>query len=161
MKTGYYWLFLNLIILWGCQKETGNPTIDLVGSTDCKSMFKSDDGDSSDQDCIKYFYSDNVLTIKHLNAGFNCCPEEFLVDLQVSGDTLIIIEKEKSALCDCDCLFDLDFTLTDVDNRTWWIRVKEPYIHPPDQKEILFEVNLKKNPQGTWCVHRTGYPWGG
>ena len=159
MKTGYYWFFLIAVILNGCQKETGNPTIDLTGSTDCKSLFKSE-GEEGTQDCIEYVFSDNILTIKHVNAGFNCCPEEFIVNLAVNGDTLIITEREKESMCDCNCLFDLDYTLSDIARKTWWIRVKEQYVNPAEMDEIFFEANLRKDPEGSWCVKRTTYPWG-
>ncbi len=143
----------------GCNKEILDPTIKLDAATDCKQFLLDSSPNSTPvMDCIEYSYGDNTLVIRHVNAAFNCCPEELYVDLNISGDTLIIVEREKSSLCDCDCLYDLDYTLDHISKGTWWIRVKEPYLREADQ-EILFEVDLRREPEGNWCAERTKYPW--
>ncbi|MFH0762004.1 MAG: hypothetical protein V2A67_10930 [Bacteroidota bacterium] len=160
MKTLNLAVIVMILLLWGCDRETLQPAIQLDNATDCKGPeLKSIQGITTTQDCIQYEYQDNILTIKHVNAGFNCCPQGFNVNLAVSGDTLIISETENSSMCDCCCLFDLDYTLTDIGNRTWWIRVNEPYVQGPDEEKILFQVNLKLNPSGEKCFERSGYPW--
>ena len=160
MTTPNLTIIAMILLLWGCDRETLQPAIHFNDATDCKGLdTKSTQDIGTNQDCIQYDYQDNVMIIKHVNAGFNCCPEGFTVDLKVSGDTLIISESENSSLCDCSCLFDLDYTLTDIKKDTWWIKVNEPYLQGSDDQQILFQVNLNKNPAGEKCFERTQYPW--
>jgi len=160
MKTLNLTVIVMILLLWGCDRETLQPTIRFDDASKCEGPeLKSIQDIATTQDCIQYDYQDNVMTIKHVNAGFNCCPEGFNVCLTVSGDTLIISESENSSLCDCCCLFDLEYTLSDISSGTWWIKVNEPYLHGSDDEPILFTVNLKKNPSGEKCFARNSYPW--
>ena len=162
MKTRYLWLFFASLAVTGCDREgSADMSINLVGSSACKKDLKTATDQASDQDCIRYSWlAGDTLSIKHVNAGFNCCPDGFRVELKVDGDTLVITEAENSSLCDCDCLFDLNYTLTGVSKDTWWIRVKEPYVQQSGQKKILFRAELRKVAEGEICITRTGYPWG-
>jgi len=128
----------------------------------CKNLeLKANSDQASDQDCIRYAWlAGDTLSIRHVNAGFNCCPQGFKVKLAVIGDTLVITEAENSSLCDCNCLFDLNYHLTGISKGTWFIKVVEPYVQQPEQKKILFKAELKKDPSGEVCVTRNGYPWG-
>lgn len=160
MKTLNLTVIVMALLLLGCDRETLRPAIQFDEATDCKGTeLKAAQGIASTEDCIQYEYQDNILNITHINAGFNCCPEGFAVDLVVSGDTLIISESENSSLCDCCCLFDLSYTLTDISKDTWWIKVNEPYIQGSDEDKILFQVNLKQDPSGEKCYERNWYPW--
>lgn len=160
MKRELVFFLVLAVAFTGCKKEALNPGIRLDKSSECKDFnLKTDPEVGQDKDCIFYSYQDNILTIRHVNAGYNCCPEGFIIHLEVKGDTLLITEKEKSSLCDCNCLFDLDYTLSDIRKGTWWIRVDEQYIQTPEQEKILFEVDLKNEPEGQFCVQRDIYPW--
>lgn len=162
MKTFYQWLFIIILVIIGCDREGKVvPSVELTGSTDCKDIsLKAGAAHSSDQDCIQYKWLDgDTLNIKHVNAGFNCCPQGFRVALRVSGDTLIISESENSSLCDCSCLFDLDYTLTGISRGIWYIKVVEPYVQQAGEEKILFTANFKRIVEGEYCVTRTGYPW--
>jgi len=157
-----FFLGIGLIIaLLGCSRETLVPGISFTSGSTCKQFgLKSTEATPRNYDCIQYAYNDsNALSIKHINAGFNCCPGQFMVDLTVSGDTLIITEREESSLCDCNCLYDLEYKLTGIGERTWWIRVIEPYYNSNDAEAIVFEADLKHDPARTVCFERTGYPW--
>lgn len=163
MKTKYFCLLLFLLPVIGCDREGSlNPAINLVSSSVCKEHgLKTIDGNSSGQDCIQYAWvTGDTLKIKHINAGFNCCPQGFQVKLKMVVDTLVITESENSNLCDCNCLFDLSYTVTGISKDNWCIRVEEPYIQQPEQKKILFRADLDKTPEGSFCIARTGYPWG-
>ena len=162
MKIRYLRLFFAFLLVTGCDRErSADPSINLVSSSACKKDLKVGTDQASDQDCIRYSWlAGDTLSIKHVNAGFNCCPAGFRVELKVAGDTLVVTEAENSSQCDCDCLFDLNYILTGVTKDTWWIRVSEPYVKQPDQKKILFKAELSKVAEGEICVTRTGYPWG-
>lgn len=163
MKYTYFLMVICFLSICGCEHEGAvAPSLTLISSSLCKSLpLKAYEGYSSDQDCIHYSWvTGDTLEISHSNAGFNCCPNGFTLKLRVSGDTLVIAEDENSSNCDCNCLFDLNYNLTGVRKNKWWILVDEPYIQLPEQKKILFRADLLKNPEGDYCVTRTGYPWG-
>lgn len=161
-RTGSTLLYLAgvVILMAACNKEVLKPDLRSLNASDCKDFtLKSADSISKTQDCLTYAWNDNVLTISRINAAFNCCPEKISADLKVAGDTLIIIEREKSSLCDCNCLYDLDYSITGVRKDKWIIQVVEPYVQSPDQELIVFEADFAKVKEGRVCVERTGYPW--
>ena len=114
---------------------------------------------TSGDDCIEYTYDGaNVLAIKHMNAGFNCCPEKVSADFVIAGDTIKITEKEKSAQCDCCCLFDLDYSISNISPGKYFIKVSEPYAG--EGVKLEFEIDLRAQTSGCYCVQRDYYPWG-
>lgn len=163
MKTYYFWLMGLFLLIAGCEREkTSDPGIGPISSSKCKSHgVKAGMDHASDQDCIQYnWLTGDTLVITHVNAAFNCCPEGIVADIKVAGDTLTIIEKENSSLCDCNCLYDLNFSLSGIGKETWWIRVREPYVQQTPSEQILFKIELRKNQSGEFCLTRNGYPWG-
>ena len=155
-------ILLVLFLISACGRDPlGDPEISLTDFTACKGMvLKSATDHPTTEDCLSYRWTaGDSLILKHTNAGFNCCPEGFGIDLTVSGDTLIIAERENSSLCDCNCLYDLHYVLTGISRSVWWIRVVEPYVRP-GQGPLLFQVDLKKQSAGEFCTTRNGYPWG-
>ena len=88
-------------------QNTGNITIEglLTDASDCK-QFKTGDFFSELTDsvsCIEYSFNpdSNNLLLKHLNAGFNCCPKELSCSISAIGDTIYIQESELNGLCNC------------------------------------------------------------
>jgi len=158
-------LFLGVFIL-GCEKEEKPPLVisgELFSNTQCKDFFKSSSEGYTTPDslsCIEYSFNqaDNALTLRHINAGFNCCPEELSCEIIAQGDTLIVEEYEKSALCNCNCLYDLEIVINGILESVYKIKMIEPYAH--DQEELFFEIDLSKEASGSFCVVRKGYPWG-
>jgi hypothetical protein len=96
--------------------------------------------------------------LKHINAGFNCCPDSLSCDVALHGDTIIISEFEKSSLCHCNCLFDVDIEVNNIQKQNYQIRLIEPYAGK--QAGIIFGMNLLTEQEGSFCVSRTQYPWG-
>jgi len=152
------------VIITAC--ETVNPqngiSGKLISNSDCKSgLIMVVENETSDTlSCIEYEYTaeDKILHIKHINAGFNCCPGEISCTAKLSNDTIIVQESEKSALCNCDCLFDLNIDISGVEEQKYYIQVKEPYCG--DQQKLYILIFLNKDKQGTICVTRKQYPWG-
>jgi len=158
-------LFIGVFIL-GCEKE-GNPPVEITGTLlsnmQCKDFFKSVSEGHITPDtlsCIEYSFNkaDSILSLKHINAGFNCCPEELWCEITTKVDTIIIEEFEKSAMCDCDCLYDLNVILNGVIEGSYKIKMVEPYAR--DQEELFFEIDLQEKSSGSFCVVRKQYPWG-
>lgn len=166
-------LLMAAAYLSGCESEDNttpsaphtSPHGALIGHSDCKSSI---DTNSSDQgkrnkagaieDCMEYGYEGDTLRLKHINAAFNCCPKEILVETRILSDTLIIVESEAASLCDCLCLYDLDIAVYALPAGKYTIVVKEPYI-PEGEPPLAFDVDLTAAPAGKYCVKRSRYPW--
>lgn len=159
--------FLFSLLLSGpsCSSPPGTPYGQLVRQSDCKSFlaFKGSTvtpSHSSSEECLEYIYDgQGHLTLKHINAGFNCCPETISADIVILAGEIIIKGKEEFSLCDCNCLFDLDYEFMNIKPGVYRISVKGPY-QPPDEPPLEFVVSLKGPVSGTFCVPRKKYPWG-
>lgn len=140
----------------------------LIGSTDCKAHPVANGAESApaggtppDQDCLEYEYDGvSILLLKHVNAGFNCCPDSFAAEFHLAGDTIAIGETEwLTHPCMCLCLFDLDYEIVNLPPRHYTIKIKEPYLWEGAQV-LEFTVDLSSSPSGNYCVYRDRYPWG-
>jgi hypothetical protein len=163
MQTKQIVRIVMLLLMVGCDREPAiDPYITFAGASACKSAgLKSATDHPSDQDCLQFKWVEgDSLILKHVNASFNCCPKGFRTEVKVAGDTIIISEYENESICDCNCLFDLDYYVVGITKGTWWIRVEEPYIQQQEQEKIMFKAEFKKFPESEFCVTRTGYPWG-
>ena len=155
------------ITVVSCEEERNNIkelplTGELISHSACKSGFKSTSAKIDTPDslsCIHYSFDGltNKLTIKHSNAGFNCCPDSLYCTISLMADTIVIQEFEAGAPCRCNCLYDLDIEINGVDNKKYQIQLMEPYAS--EQAEILFEIDLAKHNEGSFCVTRKQYPW--
>ena len=145
-------------LLFSCNKNNnGNPDTEVKASA-CKSHFIFFPG--SNRDGIEYSYANNIINIRHINAGFNCCPAGFHYNLKKTSDSLIISESEITPpACNCNCLYDLEYNLKDITSGTYIIRIVEPYVIPQDTL-LEFKANISVNPSGKFYVGRIGYPWG-
>jgi len=101
-----------IALIFSCKNESETYLINgqLLSHSECKSM-KSGAGISMDSDslsCVEYAYEEtnNKLHLKHINAGFNCCPGNLTCNVSISNDTILIQEKEQFAQCNCDCLYE-------------------------------------------------------
>ncbi len=114
---------------------------------------------SSFEDCIEYEYDgESILTMQHINAGFNCCPEIEIV-FHFEGSVITIEQIELEGLCDCDCLFNLDYQIENLTPGQYTITVIEPYTIEGDDP-LEFDVDLSTATTGSYCVYRYHYPWG-
>ncbi|MBN2349394.1 MAG: hypothetical protein JXJ22_11175 [Bacteroidales bacterium] len=170
MKTNINLLMIFVLIAFicaTCEKEKeNNPNLlsgQLIDYSTCKNDLKSASLLTETPDslsCIEYSFNteSNKLTLKHINAGFNCCPESLYCNISSDGDTIVIREFEANALCHCNCLYDLDFELSGIETKDYHIKFIEPYAE--EQAEIYFTIDLNTSPAGSYCVTRKQYPWG-
>jgi hypothetical protein len=148
-----------------CVSPAGpGPVGTLTGRTDCKSFGAVTAGTLAaagpGQECAEYGYDGSgLLRLKHVNAAFNCCPGAITADIEIAGGRIRIKEAESSSLCDCDCLYDLDYVFTGLDPGTYTIIIVGPYQVEGDAP-LTFLVDLGGAGSGSFCVERTRYPWG-
>jgi hypothetical protein len=170
MKTSFYLLLAGLaasLLMFSCGHDKDeNEPVTLSGSLVSHSECKSSKSDSvfiiaSDSiSCVEYTY-DSVqkkLTLIHVNAGFNCCPDSLYCKVSINMDTILIREFEKAVLCDCDCLYDLNIEVEGVESKSYVIQFIEPYCG--EQEQLLFGTDFSIHKEGSYCVNRTKYPWG-
>ena len=151
--------------MFGCEtvnEDKPDITGQLTSFSDCKYQkageITAEIADSLS--CVKYIYNinDKRLLLTHINAGFNCCPENIYCSISIKNDTITIQQYEESALCDCNCLYDLDIEIKGVIAQEYHIKFIEPYLQ--NQEEIIFSINLDISNEGSYCVTRIHYPWG-
>jgi len=166
-KMVLYILFATIIMFFFSCNPTENNVPEfsakLINTTDCKTftILKNNkiEGDTpSNLDCFEYSFTNNVLLIKHINSGFNCCPGKLTADIIKTGNILEISEKEESPGCHCNCLFDFDYEIKGLGNTIYHIKFIEPYKLPYEQP-LEADIDLSKNNQGKVCVERKHYPW--
>ena len=113
-----------------------------------------------DQDCIEYSFANGTLNISHINAGFNCCTDA-TIDVSINGDVITIEEVEllDGNGCRCLCLYDFDYSISNLQEKAYTIKVIEPYL-AEDDSEMEFSVDFGSAKTGSYCATRANYPWG-
>ncbi len=152
----------------GCENETVNTKQseikgELVFSSSCKNeiIVLSDSVSIPDTlSCVYYSYdkANMKLNIKHVNSVFNCCPESLYCEFSLQGDTIFIKEKEAAAQCKCKCLYDLDMIIAGIELKKYILKFEELYIS--ESERISFEIDLKAEITGEYCVIRKFIPYG-
>jgi hypothetical protein len=154
-----------LLTFLGCEDDSPEP----AGEFSCEVISQSDcitgqtimpANYASNETAVEYNYDreNGVLEFTHFNAGFNCCPGEIFTIAKMEGDTIFIEEYESEALCDCNCLYNIDFKAEGIDEKSYTIKFSEPYVYY-EGDEITFTVDLKNKPSGKFSKPRYGYPW--
>ncbi|MDA3844560.1 MAG: hypothetical protein PF588_09360 [Candidatus Kapabacteria bacterium] len=156
------------ISFWSCQTDTTSTNPDLfpggevVYFSDCKDGETNEIAKEIDNShaAIQYhsIAEEHKLEIRHINAGFNCCPDEITADISIEDGVISISEKEAVAGCKCNCLYDIDIDVTDIEKGKYTVKVIEPYLNDVDL-EFNFEIDLNENPDGEFVLERSSYPW--
>lgn len=122
--------------------------------TGCKTQ-KAVEGES----CIIWEYDgQGLLSIQHVNACLNCCPENSAT-VTVSGGEITLDETTVNGLCDCICLFDIDFVVENLQPGEYTIAVDE-HIGQIWPESFEFTVDLNATPTGMVCLERNLDPYG-
>jgi hypothetical protein len=161
-------LLILLFVFGGCEENIltpdSQPVGTFVGYEGCKT-FTTDSGlDASSyvntKECIEYEYDGaSILRLKHINAGFNCCPGEIDATISVSNNMILIEDREEAQGCFCQCLFDLQYEILELGRGEYTLAITGPYIQDTDER-LLFNLRLAGPSSGIFCVNRTHYPWG-
>jgi hypothetical protein len=160
-----------LLFLFGvlatCTSEPENPdemelTIRLIGNPQCVYLKSYEDQPEipESQSCIEYAFDKDAgkLILRHIHAGFNCCPESLWCTVTYRNDTIIVKEFEKNMGCKCNCLYDLDLEVEGIEPGKYQLQIIEPYIG--NQEPLGGLIDLYTLKQGCFCVIRSIYPWG-
>jgi len=134
----------------------------LVSHSDCTSNAAALAADKipGDLDCAEYHYgAAGTLALTHLNAAFNCCPGAITADVEVADGVITIVEHEVSSMCDCSCLYDLDYEITNLPPALYMVRIIGVYLQPGEQP-LEFPMDLSAIPDGFVGRYRSHYPWG-
>jgi len=160
---------MGLVTISGCKKSAEAQLIPagaLLETTDCKEFLANTSGQldefapGQEDDCIEYQYNGaNTLILRHINAGFNCCPGEITAEIDFNNSLITITEREEKQDCRCLCLFDLDYEVINLAPGVYTLRIIEPYVEGGDQ---VLEVTLEllSATSDSHCLQRNYYPWG-
>lgn len=164
----YVMMLAAFVLFNGCESSNIDPHGDMVpdimltNNPECKpNSYQNTKGDIPLEDVktiLTWEYSNNTLTLKHENVGFNCCPERIEVGFKIEDRVITITEREKSSLCDCLCLYDLDLVINDLPAGEYQFKVDEEYLNDGDM-EFDFTLDLDTEPSGKRELPRYGYPW--
>jgi hypothetical protein len=154
-----------LLTFLGCEDDSPEPagefSCEVISQSDCITGQTIMPGNyASNETAVEYDYDreNGVLEFTHFNAGFNCCPGEIFTVAKMERDTIFIEEYESAAMCDCNCLYNIDFKAEGIDDKSYTIKFSEPYVYY-EGDEITFSVDLKNKPAGKFTKPRYGYPW--
>lgn len=158
----YLVLMATAALFGSCESpdHQGDLSVSVTSDMVCRTnqVLKTNDP-APETSCIRFDYDGtSLLTLKHLNAGFNCCPGKFDVSIEVKGDSLIIREDENQQGCKCNCLFNLDILVGNLSPAAYHVRFVEPYADY-SIPQLIFDLNLKKVPNGQFCVTRPEGWW--
>jgi len=144
-------------------RPAAGPAGELVGHSPCGGFGRAAPADSigPDEGCFVYDYDGrDTLLLTHVNAAFNCCPTRLIGRVSFPGDTIRIKESEipEGGICDCSCLYDMDYRITGLGTGIYHVVFDEPYVSPPDAP-LGATIDLSTAASDTVCVARTRYPW--
>ena len=151
-------LFISLAPPPDCP-HSSEPQGEVIDHSSCKSKDGYADKGGA-EGCLHWMYDgDGVLTIEHINTVLNCCPV-ILAEVEVSGDPIVITQIDSlfNGGCDCACVFDITYEITNLSPGAYTITVVEPYLFNQGP-EMVTTVDLVAEPEGTFCLPRSGYPW--
>lgn len=141
-------------------QPTAPPSYRLINVEGCLEITDSiEDSDiTTKEECLRYNYNeaDQILLLNHIHAGFNCCVYP-TGDINIEGNTIKIIESfTGDDICDCECLFNLDYEVINLVPGVYTFTVNNVYNLP---EELTFTVDLSSENEGVYCITRDQYPW--
>jgi len=150
---------------WGSEQPGEDPVGTIDDYSGCKDLAGTADFPgpfSADSACVVVFTmpAENAIRIFHINTAYNCCVDALDGDFEFDEGLITITGREypPGGLCDCVCLYDVTYSVSNLEPGAYTIRFVEPYL-PPDQEQLEITVDLTQEGRWTSCVPREGYPW--
>lgn len=134
----------------------------LRSHTGCKSISGKIQTEISDSDeCItyQYFPDDEILYIAHKNTAFNCDPGKITAKVSIVDKTISIEEKQEKNGAKCNCLYDVDYDLRNIEEDIYLVSINGPIIDGVNIPSLSFYIDLKSSHYQTLCTPRGFYPW--
>jgi hypothetical protein len=152
-------IFVLVWLAFSCEIEKSentrpvNPVVTGISYVGCKEL---DLKCTRNEDCVIYeTVNDSSLKINRINAAFNCCFDYLLINIETADNSTIkITEKENAGLCNCICLYDIEYTVGPLNYGLYSIDIYEQ-----SGDTISFNIDFNKDTSGEYCEERTGYPW--
>jgi hypothetical protein len=135
---------------------------DYSGCKDVTGTYDDTGPFSADTSCVTVYKLgiDNSLKIYHTNTAYNCCVEALDAGFAFDEGLVTITGREypPGGLCDCICLYDVAYSIYNLEPGVYTLRFVEPYL--PEGQQVL-EVTVDMAEDGPWtsCASREGYPW--
>jgi hypothetical protein len=164
MKNILVLFVLGMLLFISCKDDkTTNPDGTskwiFVSRSDCKNEMLGILSEGAEE-CVQYTYKDGTMELKHIDAGFNCCPGSFdKVKISTDNNIILLDETEVTGDCDCLCTFDVVYKIENLPAGIYEIRVNGNIGYGNDKPIAGITVDLSKETSGTICEKRTGYPW--
>lgn len=164
-------LSIFILIIGNCKKKRIEPSISLLKQSDCKNNMSQSTADlkfsnqrstmDNKEECIEYTYNKNTrsLFITHINAAFNCCPGKIAINIESIDKKIIISENEETAGCSCNCLFDLEIEINNLEPGNYYLIIKNKYAKGTPEPQFECNLNLSQSVSDKFCVSRSSYPW--
>lgn len=164
-------IFGCLVLGFACSDDPKEPSkpdgvleLGVVQHGSCKTRTDLTAVGSAFPECIEWQYSDGVLSIHHLNAGFNCCVSALMASFGKEARAITITETENldQGGCLCLCLYDLEYQLSYLAVDRYTFTIVGPYMEDatmPETDNLSFSIDLTAASSGSYCVERDHYPW--
>ncbi len=163
------------ILLFSCNKDealtnNGNCNDDPFGSdpygavlntSGCKDFSSDSETEVAlNEECIKinYFSEHKILRLAHYNGGFNCCPGKISADFDFESGIIRISEKQSQSICDCKCLFDIEYELRNIEQGEYRFIVTGPLTGYEAMPALEAVIDISEG-SGKFCIERDSYPW--
>ncbi len=157
-------LTLSVVTLVACGDSTVSDGVNQAGTVIVRSNCGGFDVEErleqvpTDKTCLRWDYdSEHTLRLFHLNAGMNCCTD-LAATVDIDGYEITIREDETGQYCHCNCLFDVEYSISDLLPGSYTIVVEEKYL-PEGDDSLSVNLDLTEEPSGQVCIDRTAYPW--
>jgi hypothetical protein len=151
---------------WGSGYPGEEPAGTIDDYSGCKELTGTSDFTlpfSSDSSCVVVYTmpAESTLRIFHINTAYNCCVDALDAEFEFGEGTITITGKEypPGGMCDCICLYDVIYSIHNLQPDVYTIRFVEPYL-PIGQEQLEITVDMAQAGSWTHCVPREGYPWG-
>jgi len=160
LLTGLVWI---IALSAGCESENANPsnnqnnqnnqqpTLVSYDHSECKGAAKTMDSAALQGfECVAWSYDGaGALALHHVNARFNCCPDDTLGltgEVAFEGNTITLTESDNGGNCRCECPYDLSYELRNVAPGAYQV-VVAPF-------EAPLALELAGAGEGAFCIDR-------
>ncbi len=141
---------------------SSSPSGTLVDHSGCVSSEDRGPWVPNTVECVEYLYDGvGTLQLTHTNALFNCCFDSLTAEIDIADNIIDIVEHEHpfGGMCDCICLYDIDYEIINLPPAVYTIRVSNVYMENYGNGEIIeFVVDLTQSLSGIYCIERPYLP---